>query len=299
MTDHAITLYFALEPEHQASIKAVAQAAIAFDKLVSEVAYIIEPGADFQVVFERSAPGSLRIISRLKGAITKERLTRLAATIALLITTNGVTYVQTMGMDELRTRVMEIDRTLTEEDVTAIAQAIQNLEKSRTVSGPRADLYRAIRDDPAITGFGSRADDQDAPPARIISREDFDRMAIGTPAPEEDGDKRTEILRQNILLDQPTLISPKSTFGFVNSQGTFRARVTDRHFLEALRDGQTNLRLSSGIVLDATVEIKQQREAGIWRNKRYVITHVHDWRHDAEQTEMILSKPGDQDDQPD
>ena len=60
----------------------------------------MEPGVEFSMIYQYSAPGSLRIIAGLRGLVTAERLRDLALVVTTVLVTNAVGHVQGKVMDE-------------------------------------------------------------------------------------------------------------------------------------------------------------------------------------------------------
>ncbi|EAU43913.1 hypothetical protein [Salipiger bermudensis] len=302
MSEQAFTLYFDIKKDHSPTLGAVARAALAIEKMAGETLYLSEPGVSFEVLFDRSAPGSLRIISTLKGAVTKERLKQLAFMLATLITTNTITYFQTRGLDHLTEAISAEDESLTPEEAAHIAEQVAPLvERSlanRNVVDARRDLFSAANADPAVDGVGMRADDRDHKPAQIVPRSDFaDYLEDISEVLEEPGEaKRERTVREEVVLDRPILSGSHRKWGFFGSTGKFSAYMEDAKFLEDLTSGKIDLNLSGGIILDVTRSIKEEKEGSIWDIKKDAITEVHSWRRDMTQADFILSHKSDDND---
>ncbi len=178
MIEQPLTIYFDLSPDARPTVGAVGKAMVQFEKMAGEAVYLMEPGVEFSLVYQYSAPGSLRIVAGLRGLVTKERLSALALIIVTTLVNNGVSHFQGKAMDEaIKAVAGEEASSLTDEDIAQIAEAVRNIERSSTVTTPRREFYRAVEPDPTITGVGAAPNEVAQPPALIVPREEFEGRA--------------------------------------------------------------------------------------------------------------------------
>ena len=301
MIEQPLTIYFDLSPDTRPTLGAIGEAMVQFEKMAGEAVFLLEPGVEFSMVYQYSAPGSLRIIAGLRGLVTADRLRDLALVVSTVLITNAVGHIQGKAMDEAIEAIVGEEATLTEEDIQRIVEAVQNVERSETVKGPRREFYRAIEPDQAITGVGAAPNEKEEPPAVVVPRSEFgDRSgAVLELAPDDQPDPRVVSERIEVVLVQPPLIESRRKWRFFWNGKEEGAKMMDESFNRQILDGTTDLKLAGGVILDVTLETTQENRGGLWHNKSFAITEVHSWRQNAEQAEMLLSHGSDEDDQND
>jgi hypothetical protein len=261
----------------------------------------MEPGVEFTLVYQYSAPGSLRIIAGLRGLVTSERLKELAIVVVTLLISNGFSEIQSRATDEALKAIIGEETSLTDKDIQRIAEAVKRIEKSDTVAGPRREFYRAVEPDKAIAGVGATPNESSEPPAIIIPRSEFnDRAGVIIEKPTEDGqEQRTLSERIKVVLVQPPLIESRRMWRFFWNGKEEGAKMLDEDFKTKLLKGETSLKLAGGVVLDVTLETTQEKRDGLWHNKSFSITEVHGWDQNVEQADMLLSNESNDDYQSD
>lgn len=302
MIEQPLTIYFDLSPDARPTIGAVGKAMVEFEKMAGETVFLMEPGVEFSMVYQYSAPGSLRIIAGLRGlggVVTKERLKYLAIIIATTLINNGVGHFQGKAMDEAIEAIAGEEAVLTDEDIQRLVEALQSVERSDTVTGPRREFYRAVEPDPAITGIGAVPTEQEEPPALIIPRSEFEGRAgaIIERSVELDTEPRVISERVEVVLASAPLIESRAKWRIFSNGHQISVKMLDERFHQQLLDGTTQLRLAGGVILDVTLETTQVYADGVWQNKSYAIPEVHSWRQNPEQAELLLSHTGDDDDE--
>jgi hypothetical protein len=299
MTEQALTIYFDLSPDARPTLGAIGKAMVQFEKMAGEAVFLMEPGVEFSMVYQYSAPGSLRIITGLRGLVTADRLKDLALIISTVLVTNAVGHIQGKVMDEAIKAIIGEETTLTEEDVQMLARAVRDVQRSETVKGPRREFYRAVEQDQAITGVGAAPNEKKEPPAVVVPRSEFGNHfgADTGSAPDDQPEPRVVSERIEVVLVQPPLIESRRQWRFFWNGREEGAKMMDPIFRQQILDGTTNLKLAGGVILDVTLETTQENRGGLWYNKSFVITKVHDWRQNAEQAEMLLSHSRNDDDQ--
>ncbi len=299
MTEQAFTLYLDLDPNKRPRLGAIGKAAIELEKMAGEALFISEPSLQFELVFNTTAPGSLRIITWLKGQVTAERLRDLAIIVATVLTTSAVGHIQGKVMDEIYEAVKQEEPGLSDEDVRRIAEEVGRIVRNETVIAPRRELYHALESDEAVTGVGAVATDEDRKPTVIVPNSEFSsrsqRITMQESTSEET--ERTVPKRVEIVLVQAPLIDSKRQWRIHVDGAEYGAKMLDDEFRRKLLEGDTELRLATGIILDVTLELKQVLRDGLWHNDARSITEVHGWRQNPEQAELLLAEPGDDDDQ--
>lgn len=301
MIEQPLTIYFDLSPDARPTIGSVGNAMVAFEKMAGEAVFLVEPGVEFSMVYQYSAPGSLRIIAGLRGLVTKERLTWLAIIITTTLINNGVGHFQGKAMDEAVKAIVGEEATLTDEDIERIVEAVRSVERSETVTKPRREFYRAVEPDEAITGVGVAPSAKAEPPAVIVPRAEFVDRADGNTdaALTIQSEPRTLSERIEVVLVSPPLIESNRQWRFFWSGKENGAKMLDDNFKLQVLEGTTDLKLAGGVILDVTLETTQVNKGGLWHNKSFAIAEVHGWRQNPEQAEMLLSHGSDDDDQND
>ncbi len=105
--------------------------------------------------------------------------------------------------------------------------------------------------------------------------------------------------RIEVVLVQGPLIESNRKWRFFWNGREEGAKMLDESFKLQILEGTTDLKLAGGVILDVTLETKQEHIDGLWHNKSFAIAEVHGWRQNPEQAEMLLSHGSDDDDQDD
>lgn len=272
---------------------------VQFEKMAGEAVYLMEPGVEFAMVYQYSAPGSLRIIAGLRGLVTKERLRDLALVIATFLVTNAVGHIQGKVMDEAIQAIIGEEEGLSEEDIQRIIEAVRNVERSETVKEPRREFYRAVEPDPAITGVVAAPNEKEEPPAVVVPRSEFGERSGAVIQKTIEGDPEPRVLseRLEVVLANAPLIESRAKWRVFFNGHQISVTMLDDKFKQQVLDRTTQLRLAGGVILDVTLETTQVFADGVWQNKSYAIPEVHSWKQNPEQAEMLLSHSGDDNDQ--
>lgn len=300
--EQPLTIYFDLCPGSRPTLGAVGAAMLHFEKMAGEAVFLMEPGVEFSMVYQYSAPGSLRIIAGLRGLVTKERLSTLAVIIATTLVNNGFAYFQGKAMDEaIRLAAGEQATTLTDEDINRIAEAVRSVERSETVTAPRREFYRAVESDQAITGVGAAPNEKKERPDLFVPRSEFaDRSgALIQKAPDATPKPRVLTDRVEVVLANAPLIETKAKWRILLNGHQIPVKMLDESFKRQVLDGTTQLKLAGGVILSVTLETTQIYVNGVWQNESYAISEVHTWRQSPEQADLLLSHSSDNDDQDD
>ncbi|MGY3436761.1 MULTISPECIES: hypothetical protein [unclassified Marinovum] len=301
MIEQPVTIYFDLDQNSRPSIGAIGRAMVEFEKMAGEAIYLMEPAIEFSLVYESSGEGSLRIITMLRGVVSRERLATLAIILTTTLFNNAVGHFQGKGMDEIIEALSDENTTLTDADIARIAEAVANIERSETVKAPRREFYKAVEQDQAITGVAAVPNDRAERPSVIVPREEFQERATRYTPIESDvvPEPRTVPERIEVVLVQPPLIDSNRQWKLFANGHEFGAKMLDERFKQQILDGSTDLRLAGGVILDITLETTQVNEGGLWHNKSYAVSEVHGWRQNPQQADLLLSHRSDEDDQDD
>lgn len=301
MIEQPLTIYFDLSPDTRPTLGAIGAAMVQFEKMAGEAIFLMEPGVEFSMVYQYSAPGSLRIIAGLRGLVTADRLRDLALVVSTVLITDAVDHIQGKVMDEAIEAIVGEEASLTEEDIQRIVEAVQDVERSETVKGPRREFYRAVEPDQAIAGVGAAPNSKEEPPAVLVPRSEFGVRSgeISEPARDDQPQPRVVSERIEVVLVQPPLIESRRKWRFFWNGKEEGANMMDERFKQQILDGTTDLKLAGGVILDVTLETTQENRGGLWYNKSFAITEVHGWRQITEQAEMLFSHSSNGDDQND
>ncbi|WP_170411245.1 hypothetical protein [Ruegeria atlantica] len=274
---------------------------VEFEKMAGEAIYLMEPGVEFSLVYETSGEGSLRIITLLRGVVTRDRLKTLAIILTTTLFNNAVGHFQGKAMDEVVEALADENTTLTDEDIARIAEAVSKIERSETVKTPRREFFKAVEQDQAISGVAAVPNDKDKRPEVIVPRDEFLERATRHPAIENEDVAEPRVVpeRLEVVLVQPPLIDSNRQWKLFANGHEFGAKMLDERFKHQILEGTTDLRLAGGVILDVTLEVTQVNEGGLWYNKSYAVTEVHSWRQNPQQADLLLAHGSDDDEQDD
>ena len=287
--DAFLTLYFQTAPGRRPSLTALGNAFIEFDRFAGGILARSDALTNVEIVFDRSEPGSLRIVTKAIGSIKKSHLTYLARLIIVSLLVAPVTGIVTQ--DFWRSVLEKIgyeSRSLSDADVRAIGEEVRRLQEEDELRRAKRSFYQTLEGDDAINGFSALPSDPPGPPALIIPRSSFSTVAPPASEEEEVANERKVISRMSLTLLRPVLKSDsKSRWGFLSGQQAISARIDDADFRRKALKQELNIPLAEGVTLDANVEITQKFVNGVWENTAYSVKRVHSWHPPDDEPTLI------------
>jgi hypothetical protein len=137
---------------------------------------------------------------------------------------------------------------------------IDNSERVRHAS---RRFLQSVERDPAITEVTVSEDDSE--PMVVIGRDNFPgRDALWEI---EDIPPAERITRDNwdVVLVKASFVNRPARWMFSRDGLNFSAKMDDKAFLSAIRDGRVPITLQEGVMMRIEVEFKEQQEGQIWR----------------------------------
>lgn len=289
----SISLYLDLEEGQAADIEVVARAALAFSAAIKALAADLAPGAVVRVELVSGTAGSLSLNSLIKALglqIDREKLKNIALALAAYIALETRDYTFGRVLDWLTDKEPEAARNLTDEDVKAIAKALQSEPAQR----PMRQVFKEVERDGAIRGVGV-TDTPGARPALVIPRAAFPERA-GMVVQEQTSTKRIVPLRIPVVLVSPVLVEGDRRWKFQGPSGEFGASVKDATFIQSVLSGTTAVPMVAGILMDVEVESNETLKDGVWVVDSRVVTHVYGVKppETLSQASLFSSDAGDQ-----
>lgn len=272
-----LTLYFDVSENTHVSISTLGRSLIEFEKLAKEVAARTDPFASFDLGFQRTEPGSLRVITRLKERLDEVRLRQLAKVIiAALLLQPIVGIVSEDAWRALLEKAGYPEDTMSTEEINSIAKQLAEILQDESVKHSRNNLYNTLEADDNIKAFGAKPDSSPGRPRAIIPREKFGIMGLPeTGEVEADPVPRNVTIETTLILDRPVLRrASKAVWEFRMEGQKIVARIADAEFLDDALSGRTTIPLVEGLEMTVAMEDHQEFFDGVWHHKSYTIIKV-------------------------
>lgn len=265
-----VSLYFGVKKGEQASLEAVAKAAVEWAEAVRELAAFIEPGLEFRLEFVQSEDGSIwlrNLIKALKQGDPRA-LKAVAYSILIFFALGPALHLQAdFGDKVLEWLGHEDDASISDEDKADIARRVIEAMQASNLSERRRAIVNHVENDSSITAIGVDYEPRPEGPAVYIPREQFPAFGarvdddVVLPPPE----KTTKfemgidvvIVRANL---RETDAKPRWRFDQAGEE--WSADIEDGEFVWALRNDKTGLSLAMGKHMKIDLAIDYRLDGG-------------------------------------
>jgi hypothetical protein len=279
MQQSQISLYFDISEQASPDLEIIANASIAWSRLLKEIAAVVEPDIEIRVEFLSGTIGSRSINSIVKAV--KKVSNEHPLTVGPLLAISGVFLlaIPNHAASDASQNVMEwfghTDTvTLDEESARRVAEQVVKLEHNMRAVELRQEVYREARKDPVIRGLGT-APRIGQVPTTVVPRDEFQTRAGIDQVVVESVERKTEW-----KLDFPVVIIRSYSKGeerrwrFEHGGSEFSATMKDPDFLAAIKSGHTGVEIGEGIEMRVDLRIKMERIGGVWHEKERDVMRV-------------------------
>ncbi|WP_417255340.1 hypothetical protein [Celeribacter halophilus] len=287
-----VTLYFDIPKDSTVNLATLGRSLIEFEKLAREVSTRTDPFTRFDLGFERTEEGSLRLITRLKDKISEAKLRELARIIvAALLLQPIVGILSEDAWRAILERAGYPQESMSSEEVNKIANELAVILQDETVKHSRNNLYTTLEADETIKAFGAKPDSSPGKPKTLVKREQFPSMGLpDTGDIEADPIPRTVTTNTTLILEKPVLrIASKAVWEFRMDGQKISAKITDTEFLDNALTGKVSIPLIEGLEMTVALEDHQEFKDGVWQHKSYTIVKVLNWTKPAYQPSLSFS----------
>jgi hypothetical protein len=152
---------------------------------------------------------------------------------------------------------------LSDTDRKLLTEMRGKIENSERVRHASRRFLQSVERDPAITEVTISEEDRE--PMVVIERDNFpSRDALWEI---EDIPPAERITRDNwdVVLVKASFVNRPARWMFSRDGLNFSAKMDDKTFLSAIRDGRVPITLQEGVMMRIEVEFKEQQEGQIWR----------------------------------
>ncbi|MBY3474085.1 hypothetical protein HFN78_24705 [Rhizobium laguerreae] len=260
-----ISLYIELKEGEKVDLETAARAALAFDAVLKEIAFSIDPFSAIRVELESGTEGSLSlnsIIKSVSGRFTQTQLTSIVGGVMFWFAQETASWTYSAILDEVNTQP-EIHQSLTKEEVEAVAKEIAKILDSKVAEKQVGKVYQELQRDDAVKGVGV-AVERDKKPRYIVPRSEFQQRGRIITGSESTG-SRTETTVQTLTLVSPVLIKGKRKWKFRQQKFEFGAPILDEAFLDRLLSGREPIPMSDGIAMKVKLTVKEEKKDGVWQ----------------------------------
>lgn len=279
MEEAQISLYFAVPENQSPDLEVIANASIAWSRLLKEIASVVEPDVEIRVEFLSGTIGSRSINSIVKAV--KKVANDHPVTVGPLLAIGGVfllavpSHIAGDAAQDVLKWFGHTD-TVTIDDASAkrVAEQVVKLERNKCAVELRQTIYREARKDPISEGLGS-APRVGQRPTMIIPREHFQERAGIDQATVESVERKTEWKYDYpVVIVRPYSKGEERRWRFEHGGAEFSATMKDPHFLAAIKSGHTGVEIGEGVEMRIDSRIKMERIGGVWHEKEWDVMRV-------------------------
>lgn len=281
-----ISLYIDLHEGRKVDLETAARSALAFDLLVKEVAFAMEPFVTVRIELESGTEGSLSLNSIISSTrIDKARLQAIAWAVAAFFVADTASYTYQKVLDYLLEEP-EINQQITKEEMEAIAQHVVRVVDSKIAERQASKVYQELQRDDAVRGVGV-SPRRNRLPADVVPRSEFQNRGRIVQESETSG-SRSETTIETVTLISPVLVQGSSRqWKFRQGKIEFGAPVRDEKFLHRVLSGREPVPMSDGITMKVVLTLKEERKDGVWKVKSRAIDEVIEITAPPEQDDLF------------
>ncbi|TIT24452.1 MAG: hypothetical protein E5W70_03880 [Mesorhizobium sp.] len=284
-----LNLYLDLAPGELADLEVVAKASLAFANAVREIAYIVDPSLVIRLELESGTEGSLTLNSvvRFIKQQVSDPVTRKVIILGIVLWFANETGSALLGV--AINDLIADETPISEEDAQRIAEKVQELLEKKVGAKPVQEVFKELQKDKSIKGVGVSTE-KGARPRSVVPREQFSERSQGDEDDAPDGEARTRSERMILTLISPVLQNNRNKWRFLSKDGNIYAGIKDERFLNSILSGQADLKMRSGIILLADVEIIERKKDGVWQIAERNISNVIEIRTDDDISDLFSSE---------
>jgi len=264
-----LTLRFGLDEGRNANALYAAESLVAWVHLATEAAQAIDPADRVVIELVGIEEGSLKFRQIFKkidqtiadlssGADEYPHLKAVAISMAAAV---AVGATQT-GIERAMTPTVQTV-SLSEQDKELLADMRGKIESSERVRFASKRFLQSVERDPAITEVTIA--EQDGEPMVTIQRENFPGRDSLWEIEELPAAERTTRDSWDVVLVKASFVNRPARWMFSRDGLNFSAKMDDKAFLAAIRDGRVPITLQEGVLMRIEVEFKEQQDGQIWK----------------------------------
>lgn len=274
-----ISLYFDLEEGAVADLEVVARTALAFAATFKEVAYILEPGAEFRLELANGTEGSLTLNGIIRAIRTVRgkhpQMVGLVIGMAIMLGTDLRSWTIGKIMDYLNgSDAPAAAHHMTEEERKALAGDVARMVTEQVARQQAKQIFQEAQRDPKIVGIGVSGKPNKRPDY-VVPRSEFAQRAGASLSVETAPQRRTTTEVVTVTLIRPVLKNAEQSWKIqIGSLPEFGATMKDQEFLNGFSAGRIAIPLRVGVEMQVELETKEEFESGLWVVKERNITRV-------------------------
>lgn len=275
-----LTLRFGLEDDRNADALIAAESLAAWVHYVTEAAKAIDPSDRVSVKLVGLQEGSLKFSQILKkldqtlgeidaGASEYPHLKVRAIAIAASVGGVTVTHIDAniFPAPPQTVELSAMDRALLE-------NMAQKVESSSSAQQASRRFLESVERDPAVSEVTVGDDEHER--LVIVPRSNF--PSRGSLWQVENAPPSERLARDvwDVVLLKASFVNRPARWTFLRDGLPFSAKMDDRDFLAAIRDGRVPIALQEGVMMKLEIEFKEQQDGQVWKalDKTRRITRV-------------------------
>lgn len=266
--DNRLILQFDLEEGRNANAVTAAEALIAWVEAAREANAVMDPTSDIAVELVSADAACLRLWTAIKFIDQKakeasDKLNEIPQIKKLVVATVLTTPPAVLAAAIVLTFQPEPTAKLSPAAEARYREEKAKVNDSPAVQSKVQNFYKKTAKDRAITGV-KVSDRLDGPPIVSIPRSEFhDRSGLWLPQ-ELDPPTRPGGGIWNVVVTHPVAIGEPRVWGFMRDGLPFKAKVTDRRFLAAIRDRTLGLVVQEGVMMQIEVKFQERLIGQTW-----------------------------------
>ncbi|MFZ4690712.1 MAG: hypothetical protein ACOYLS_15880, partial [Polymorphobacter sp.] len=262
-----------------ADMEVVARTALAFAATLKEVAFILEPGAEFRVELASGTTGSLTLNALIRAIRTVRgkhpQLIGIVLGMAIALGSDLRSWTVEKAADYLNgPDAPATAQKMTKAERQALAEDVAKRVTEHVARQQTQQVFKEAERDPAIKGLGVTGKPGKRPEA-IVPRAEFAARGGATLTAEIAPQRRATTEIVTVTLIRPVLKDAEQSWKIqIGSLPDFGATMKDHAFLTALAAGQIAIPLRVGVEMQIELETKEEFEGGLWEVKERSILRV-------------------------
>jgi hypothetical protein len=281
-----ISLYIDLHEGQKVDLETAARSALAFDLLVKEVAFAIEPFVTVRIELESGTEGSLSLNSLISSVrIDRATLKAIAWAVAAFFVADTASYTYQHVLDRLLAEP-EVHEGLAQEDIEAIARQVAKVVESKAADRQASKVYHELQRDDAVRGVGV-SPHRNRRPTDLVPRSEFQKRGRIIQESETTG-TRSETTVETVTLVSPVLVQGSARqWKFKQGKKEFGAPIKDERFLSRILSGREPVPMADGIIMKVVLTVKEERKDGLWQVKSRTVDEVIEITPPPEQDDLF------------
>lgn len=237
-----------------------ARALIEWTEAIREAARIVDPTGSVSVTLLSAEPACLRFSTVLKF-VEEHIFENISEKLAPYPHIKQFLALNVLILPGAVIGGMVVNAAMAEDP--AVAEKQQQVADSPIVQQRVRTFYRIVQTDTAIKNVAVRQA-SDGPPIILVDRSEFAERSGLWEADDDPGHDRAGGGVWDVVVTHPVAISKPRVWRFMRDGLPFQAKMVDRDFLKAIKNGTLPLVIQEGLIMKVRVSYRERLDGQIW-----------------------------------